>query len=58
MITCDCDDDELALVDATGDGRAPAIGSNGATDDVGDADAISGEGFLLRFFDAGTEGGA
>ena len=43
---CDCDDD------ATGDGR---VASNGATDDAGDVDAISGEGFLLRFLDVGTE---
>jgi len=46
---CDCDDD------ATGDGR---VASNGATDDAGDVDAIRGEGFLLRFFDVGTEVGA
>jgi len=49
MMMCDCDDD------ATGDGRVPF---NDATDDAGDVDAISGERFLLRFFDAGTEVGA
>jgi len=48
-----CDDDELALVDATGDGRSAETGSNGATDDAGDDEVISGEGFL-RFFDVGT----
>jgi hypothetical protein len=56
MGMCDCNDDELAfVVDATGDDRDAEIGSNGATGDAGDADAISGEGFLLRFFDVGTE---
>ena len=50
MMMCD---DELAFVDdATGHGRAT---SNGTTDDAGDVDAISGEGFLPRFFDVGTE---
>lgn len=51
MMMCDCDDDddELAFVDAIGDGRA--------TGDVGDIDAIRGEGFLVRFFDMGTEVG-
>jgi hypothetical protein len=58
MMMCDCDDDELAFVDATGDDRVVEIGSNGATRDAGDVDAISGEGFLLRFFDVGTEVGA
>ena len=43
---CDCDDD------ATGDGR---VASNGTTDDAGDVDVISGEGFLLHFFEVGTE---
>lgn len=46
---CDCDDDELAFVDATGDGRTKG--------DVGDVDAIRGEGFLVRFFDVETEVG-
>jgi hypothetical protein len=58
MMKCDCDDDELAFVDATGGDRVADIASNGATGDAGDADAISGEGFLLRFFDVGTEVGA
>ena len=50
MMMCDRNDD------ATGDGR---VASNGATDDAGDVDAISGERTLLRFFfDAGTEVGA
>jgi hypothetical protein len=57
MAMCDCDDDELAFVDATGDDRVTKIGSNGATGDAGDVDPISGEGFLLRFFDVGTEVG-
>ena len=55
---CDCDDDELAFVDATGGDRVAEIGSNGTTGDAGDVDAISGEGFLLRFFDVETEVGA
>jgi hypothetical protein len=55
MMMCDRDDDELAFVDATGDDRVAEMGSNGATGDAGDVDAISGEGFLLRFFDVGTE---
>jgi len=45
------DDDELAFVDATGDDRVAEIGSNGATGDAGDVDAISSKGFLLSFFD-------
>jgi hypothetical protein len=52
-MTCD-DDEELALVDATGDGRSAETESNGTTDD--DDDAIRGEGFL-RFFDVGTGAG-
>jgi hypothetical protein len=51
MIMCDCDDDD----DATGDDRVAEIGSNGAT---GDVDSISGEGFLRRLFDVGSEVGA
>jgi hypothetical protein len=47
MMMCNCDDDELAFVDATGDEGVAEIGSNGATVDAGDIDAISG--FLLRF---------
>ena len=47
--TCD-DDDALALVDGTGEGRSAWAESNGAPDDAGDDEAISGEGFL-RFFD-------
>ena len=58
MCDCDDDDDELAFVDATGDDRVAEIRSNDATGDAGDVDAISGEGFLLRFFDVGTEVGA
>ena len=34
------------------------MGSNGATGDAGDVDAISGEGLLLRFFGGGAEVGA
>jgi hypothetical protein len=49
-----CDDDQLVFVDTTGDDRVAEIGSKGATGDGGDIDAISGEGFLLRFFDVGT----
>jgi hypothetical protein len=37
----------------TGDDRVADIGSNGATGDAGDIDAISGENFLLCFFDVG-----
>jgi hypothetical protein len=45
---CDCDDDELAFVDATGgDGRVAEIGSDGATSNSGDVDAISNEGFYV-----------
>jgi hypothetical protein len=44
------------MVDATGDGRSAETESNGTTDDAGDDDAISGEGFL-RFFDVGTGAG-
>ena len=45
MMMCD---DELAFVDdAIGDGRVVAA-SNGAKD-AGNVDAISDEGFLLRF---------
>jgi hypothetical protein len=51
MMMCDCDDDE----DATGDDRVAEIRSSGST---GDVDSISGEGFLRRFFDAGSEVGA
>jgi hypothetical protein len=58
MMICDCDDDELAFIDATGSDRVAEIGSNGATGNAGDVDAISGEGFLVRFFDVGTEVGA
>jgi hypothetical protein len=58
MGMCDCNDDELAfVVDATGDDRDAEIGSDRSTDDAGDADAISGESVLLRFFDVGTEVG-
>jgi hypothetical protein len=53
-MTGDCDDDKVAFVDATGDDRVAEIGSDSATGDAGDADAMSGEGFLLRFFDVGT----
>jgi hypothetical protein len=61
MMLCDCDDDELAFVEATGgDDRrvAEIVGSNDATADAGDVDEINGEGFLLRFFGVGTEVGA
>jgi hypothetical protein len=51
MMMCSCDDDQLAFVDATGDGQVAEIRSNGATGDAGDVDAISSEGFLLCFFD-------
>ena len=51
MMMCDCDDDE----DATGDDRVAEIRSSGAT---GDVDSLSGEGFLRRFFDVGSEVGA
>ena len=47
------DDDNalaLALVDTTGEGRSAEVESNGAADNAGDDEAISGEGFL-RFFD-------
>ena len=59
LSTTTYDDDTLALLDATGDGRrADTAESNGATDDAGeDEAAMSGEGFL-RFFDVGTEVGA
>ena len=57
MMMCSCDDDQLAFVDATGDGQVAEIRSNGATGDAGDVDAISSEGFLLRFFDVGTKVG-
>ena len=54
-------DDELAFVDDAiggghGDGRVAAA-SNGAKEGE-NVDAISDEGFLLRFFDVGTEVGA
>jgi hypothetical protein len=52
MMMCDCDDDDD---DATGDDRVAETGSNGTT---GDVDSISGEGFLRRFFDVGSEVGA
>jgi hypothetical protein len=57
IIMCDdCDDGVLAFVDdATGDDRVAEIGSKGARGDAGDADVIGIEGFLLRFFDVGTE---
>lgn len=57
---CDCDDEGLAFkfVDATGDDRVAEMGSNGATGDAGDVDAINGEGLLLRFFNGGVEVGA
>ena len=42
MVMGDCDDDELAFVDATGDDRVAEIGSDSATGDAGDADAMSG----------------
>jgi hypothetical protein len=59
MMMCGCDDDKLAFVDVTGDGRVAEIGPNSTTGDAGDVDAItSREGFLLRFFDMGTEVGA
>ena len=58
MMMYDCDDDKVAFVDATGDDPVAEIGSNGDTGDAGDADSISGEGFLVRFFDVGTEVGA
>jgi hypothetical protein len=53
---CDCDDDdELEFVDATGgDDCVAETGSNVSTGDAGDADSISGEGFLTRFFDVGV----
>ncbi len=47
MMMYDCDDDELAFVDATGDDRVAEIGA-------GDVDEINGEGLLLRFFAVGT----
>jgi arginine decarboxylase-like protein len=47
VMTCDCDGDELAFVDATGDDRVVEMGA-------GDVDEISGEGFLLRFFAVGA----
>jgi hypothetical protein len=50
MMMCDCDDDE----DATGDDRVAEIRSSGAT---GDVNSLSGEGFLRRFFDVGSEVG-
>ena len=55
MTMCDCDDDELAFVNGTGGDRVAGIGSDRTTGDAGDVDSISGEGFLLRFFDVGTE---
>ena len=54
MTLGDCDDDELAFIDATDDDRVAEIGSDSATGDAEDADAMSGEGFLLRCFDVGT----
>jgi hypothetical protein len=33
MVMCDCDDDELAFVDATGYDLVAEMGSNGATGD-------------------------
>jgi hypothetical protein len=47
VMTCDCDGDELAFVDATGDDRVVEMGA-------GDVDEISGEGFLLCFFAVGA----
>jgi hypothetical protein len=49
MMVCDCDDEKLAFVDATGDDLVAEIGSNGATVDAGDVDEISGEGFSLMW---------
>jgi len=43
MTMCDCGDDELAFVDATGDDSVAELGA-------GDVDEINGEGLLLRFF--------
>ena len=43
MVMGNCDDDELAFVDATGDDRVAEIGSDSARGDAGDADAMSGE---------------
>jgi hypothetical protein len=57
MTMSECEDDELALVDTTGNGHATEKGVNGATDGVGEVDAISREGFLLHFFHMGTEVG-
>jgi hypothetical protein len=57
MLPCDFDDDELALVGTTGDGRVAGMSSNGAMNDAGEGDAINGEGFLPHFFDVGTEAG-
>ena len=54
MTMGDCDDDEHVFIDATDDDRVAEIGSDSATGDAEDADAMSGEGFLLRFFDVGT----
>lgn len=56
MSICECEDDELALVDTTGDGRAAEIGSNCSTHNAGEVDAIRGEGLLVRFYAVGTEG--
>ena len=47
MMMYDCDDDELAFADATGDDRVVGIGA-------GDVDEINGGGLLLRFFVVGT----
>jgi hypothetical protein len=55
MSICECEYDELALVDTTGDGRAAEIGSDGSTHDAGEVDAIRGEGFLSHFYGVGTE---
>jgi hypothetical protein len=53
MMMCDCDDDELAFVYATGKDLVAEIGSNG---DAGDT--ISDEGILLSFCDVGIGIGA
>ena len=54
MTMGDCDNDELAFIDATDYDYVAEIGSDSVTGDAEDADAMSGEGFLLRFFDVGT----
>ena len=55
-MTCDDEDDALALVDESGEGYIVWAKSNGAIDDAGDEEAISGEGFR-RFFDVRAEFG-